>query len=118
MWAITKPTSTTPVTAITTFFPIMVCQKANARYGAATPRLAASATGWTGFRVALFDIPTSFLGRLLSQRGVSRRPLRLQHSLTQFFLTDLRGGAVFLRLDSNRDRDLRRYSPDFRQRRK
>src|SRR6516225_10835589 len=98
MWAITKPISTAPVIAMTNFFPIMLCQKAIKRVFAATLGVITSPTGWTGLKLVSFDMPT-----LLSQRLVSRRPLRFQHFLAQIVLTDVRSCPIFLGLDANRD---------------
>src|SRR5579863_7794896 len=101
MWAITNPTSTTPVTAMTTFFPIIVCQKAITGWLTATLCVVTYPTGWTRFPLVLLAISASFFQRLLFQRGVSWRPLRLQHSVTQFVLTELWGDAILLCFDSD-----------------
>src|SRR5215471_20937912 len=61
--------SSNPVTAMTTFFPIMVCQKANARWVATTlPVLAWSMGRIAVLKLVLFDMPTSLPLLLLTPR--------------------------------------------------
>ena len=50
------------------------------------------------------------------QRAISRSPLRVEHSLTQFVFTDLWGKAILLCRYANTKRNLGCHSPDFCQR--
>jgi hypothetical protein len=60
MWAIKKLMRTTPVIAITTFFPIMVCQKAVTRCLTTTLLVVASARSWTaGLKFFMFCMSNS-----------------------------------------------------------
>jgi hypothetical protein len=83
----------------------------------ATWRAVAVPTAWTNLMLVWFDMPTSYLPRLLSQRDVGRRPLSFQYSVAQFVLADLGSYAVFLGLETDCERDFHGDASDIRQRR-